>query len=346
MMGGLRTTAMGILPHRDVERALELSLSLDIPFLPQLPNASFYEDMYVQTSGNFPGIVLDSEREKILFSLKKFREELERYFEMMEDEDLFKLRPPYSIIYPRFLELDLSGFYAVRGQVTGPVSFGFRVCDEEGKPIIYHDDVREILFDFIRRKVNVMLRELRERNERAFVWIDEPGLGWVFSAFSGYNDAQAREDLREFFSGVEGLKGLHLCAEVNLPWLLDLGLDILSFDAYQLGEMPAEYARAAGEFLQRGGIIVWGIVPTEPALIEREDANSLALRLLGYWRRISEEAGLSLSEIAERSLLAPARCCVRATEPSSSALTPEEAVERAFSVLGELSSSLEAQLAE
>ncbi len=47
-----QTTAMGIMPHTDVKRALSLALSLDIPFCPQLPNISFYEDMYVQTSQN------------------------------------------------------------------------------------------------------------------------------------------------------------------------------------------------------------------------------------------------------------------------------------------------------
>ena len=54
-----KTTAMGIMPHTNVEKALELVLSLDIPFWPQLPNISFYEDMYVQTSQNFPGIAVD-----------------------------------------------------------------------------------------------------------------------------------------------------------------------------------------------------------------------------------------------------------------------------------------------
>ena len=35
--GNCQTTAMGIMPHTDVEKALELSLSLDIPYWPQLP---------------------------------------------------------------------------------------------------------------------------------------------------------------------------------------------------------------------------------------------------------------------------------------------------------------------
>ena len=50
---------MSVMPHTDIEKALELALGLDIPFWPQLPNVSFYEDMYAQTSESFPGVVID-----------------------------------------------------------------------------------------------------------------------------------------------------------------------------------------------------------------------------------------------------------------------------------------------
>ncbi len=39
----LLTTAMAVTPHRDVGRALELSLSIDVPYWPQLPQVSYYE---------------------------------------------------------------------------------------------------------------------------------------------------------------------------------------------------------------------------------------------------------------------------------------------------------------
>ena len=45
-----QTTAMGIMPHKDIDRALELAITLDIPFWPQLPKVNLYEDMYVQVS--------------------------------------------------------------------------------------------------------------------------------------------------------------------------------------------------------------------------------------------------------------------------------------------------------
>ena len=66
--GNLLTTAMAVMPHTDVRRALDAALSLDIPFWPQLPNYSYYEDMYVQASEHFPGICLDLQNRKLSFS--------------------------------------------------------------------------------------------------------------------------------------------------------------------------------------------------------------------------------------------------------------------------------------
>ena len=66
--GNLLTTAMAVMPHTDVRRALDPALSLDTPFWPQLPNYSYYEDMYVQASEHFPGICLDLQNRKLSFS--------------------------------------------------------------------------------------------------------------------------------------------------------------------------------------------------------------------------------------------------------------------------------------
>ena len=224
-----QTTAMGIMPHTSIERALELALSLDVPFWPQLPKLSFYEDMYVQASENFPGIVVDLDNQKLSLDTARFTEELASYSQQMAQPETFALSADYSAVYRRFLEKNLEGYPAIRGQLTGPVSFGFKVVDEDTRPIIYHDGIRTILFDFIQRKLNHQYQELRGKNRNAFVWLDEPGLGWVFSGLTGYNDIQAKEDYQHFLEGLEGPRALHLCANVNLPYLLSLGVEILSF---------------------------------------------------------------------------------------------------------------------
>src|SRR3972149_9029983 len=146
---------MGIMPHRDVEQAIALALSLDIPFWPQLPNVSFFEDMYVQASEHFPGIIVDTTNRKLRFDSARFQEELADYATKIAEAETFTLSADYSAVYHRFLSHDLRDHPAIRGQVIGPVSFGFRVTDEANRPVIYDDEVRGLLFDFIQRKVNV-----------------------------------------------------------------------------------------------------------------------------------------------------------------------------------------------
>lgn len=306
-----RTTAMGIMPHRDVAAAIDLALTLDVPFWPQLPSVSYFEDMYAQASEGFPGIVVDERREAIWFDSFRFEADLAVYAEVCDSPATFTMSNAYSVTYRQFLRRDLSAFSAIRGQVTGPVSFGFRVVDENRRPIIYDDSIRAVLFEFIQRKVNRQYQELSAVNAGAFVWLDEPGLGWVFNAMSGYPDGAARQDYTDFLAGIEGPKALHLCADINLPYLCSLPLDVLSCDVYQVGPMPGEYARAVGEFMARGGAISWGLIPTDSANRSRETVDSLTGRLLAMWRKVSKHSGLAEEEVARQSLLAPARCCLK-----------------------------------
>lgn len=351
---GCKTTAMGIMPHTDVERALNLALSLDIPFFPQLPNISFYEDMYVQTSQNFPGIVVDPQNKRISFDNARFEKELGDYSQRMADSETFALSQSYSVAYHRFLAENLRDYAAVRGQVTGPVSFGFRVTDENSRPIIYNEGVRALLFDFIQRKANFQYQQLKKRNQNAFVWLDEPGLGWVFSGLSGYHDIQARQDYHSFLTSFDGPRALHLCASINLPYLLGLGVELLSFDAYQMELMPKGYASAVADFIRGGGIISWGIVPTDSGNLTKETPETLARLLSSYWEVVSLNTGLPAKQIAEQALIAPARCCLKnigrvganddtitdETRRNPDLTVEEQLVEQAFDYLRALSEIL------
>ncbi|MBI4319821.1 MAG: hypothetical protein HY675_15130 [Chloroflexi bacterium] len=350
-----RTTAMGIMPHASVDRAISLALELDMPFWPQLPNVSYFEDMYAQASEHFPGIVVDEKRGTLSFDTARFAQDLEQYAQVCDLEETFELSLDYSATFHAFLARDLGRCAAIRGQVIGPVSFGFRVTDETRRPVIYNDEVRPLLFEFLQKKANRQYAQLLTRNPNAFVWLDEPGLAWVFSALSGYGDDVAREEYRRFFAGIQGPKALHLCADVNLPYLLDLGTDIVSFDVYQIGGMPGKYAAAVGRFIQRGGVVSWGLVPTDSVNQGRETPETLVERLEGIWRKVAEHGGVPPTAIAEKSLLAPARCCLKnvgrvgaaedaacTMRPDGSTSTDEERlVETAFGYLKIISCDLQ-----
>jgi len=322
---------MGIMPHQDVQRALDIALSLDIPFWPQLPRVSYFEDMYVQALENFPGVRIDPVHQKIDFNRSRFDEELPSYFEKIEEPRTFQLTEAFSLVYHRFLERDLSPYAAIRGQMISPISLGLKIVDEDLKPINYHDEVREVLFDFIQRKVNQQFRELRERNPNAFVWVDDPGLALIFNALSGYNEFRAKTDFDRFLEGLEGPKGVHLCAKPDWDFLLKSSLDILSFDSFNCGVLIVNYP-SLKEFIDRGGVISWGIVPTYTELLEKETTDSLMKKLESLWEGLSRK-GMDRGRLLHQSLLAPATCNL---------LNPdkEKTVEKAFEVLRDLSKAI------
>jgi len=330
--GNLLTTAMAVMPHKDVSRALQVALSLDIPYWPQLPKVSYYEDMYVQASEHFPGVVLDLEKRTLRFSMEKFIGDFEETMRHFDDPEYFDISETYSVVYRRFLQLDLSGQMAIRGQLEGPISFGMNVLDQDGRPILFDDSVRPFLLEVLAKRANIQLVRLKKKNANAFMYIDEPGLQFLFSAMSGYSDQAARGDLEKFFSLIERPRGVHLCGNPDWDFLLALDLDILSLDVYTNGEVFASYARSIGKFLGRGGIISWGIVPTNFEPFEKESLDSLEQMLTEVWTTLHKK-GIDLEFLLSRSLLSPATCCL--VNPDA-----EKTVEKAFQTVKDLSARL------
>jgi len=115
------------------------------------------------------------------------------------------------------------------------------------------------------------------------LFIDEPALaGLGSSAFLSVSLDELGQELNEIIGAAQaagGLVGIHVCANTDWEFLLATSLDIVSFDAYGFFDKLAACKDAVYAFLERGGIIAWGIVPTsEKEYIERETAESLLAR--------------------------------------------------------------------
>lgn len=335
------TTAMGILPHLHPQAALDLAFSLDVPFWPQLPNIGFSEDTYVQTALRFPGVIADHQRQVLRFDEDSFTADLPQYLEHDEDSDLFALMPGDSLTYGLFLERlqagAASGKKAVRGQFMGPISLCLKITDREKKPVIYRDEVRELLVRHVAAKVNRHLRDLRRLHPHAFVWVDEPGLELLFTGITGYPAERARADLDLFLSLLEGPRGIHLCGNPDWDFLLYSGIDLLSFNAYGNSEVIGGYAPGIAALLERGGSIAWGLVPTNYADAEKEDLLSLLNKTTSLWEGLMER-GVRAELLFGRSLITPATCCL--VNPDLTAT-----VERSFRLVTEISRELQRRFA-
>ena len=330
--GNLLTTAMAVMPHTNVDRALDAALSLDIPFWPQLPNYSYYEDMYVQASENFPGILLDLEKRTLRFSLDRFIEEFEESQSHFDDPSYYDIGPTFSAVYHRFLELDLSHRPAIRGQLEGPISFGFNILDQDERPILFDDNIRPFMMEFMAKRINVQLKRLIKRNANAFMFVDEPGLQFLFSAMSGYDDRRAKKDMDDFFAMIDRPRGIHLCGNPDWDFLLNTDLDVLSLDVFTNGEIFSSYVDSIKRYLKRGGIIVWGIVPTGFEDFSKSNIPALGKQLENIWDYLFQKS-IDLDLMLNQSLLSPATCCL--INPDK-----DKTVEKAFAMINELSQYL------
>jgi len=127
-------------------------------------------------------------------------------------------------------------------------------------------------------------------------------------------------------------RGIHLCGNPDWDFLLGLEMDILSLDVYSNGEVFTSYANSIKRFLQRGGVIVWGIVPTNFEPFEEENNSSLEKRLEEIWQILGHK-GIDQDFLLSRSLLSPATCCL--VNPDK-----EKTVEKAFKMISLLSERL------
>ncbi len=284
-------TAIGSFPHQAPEAACELILKYipEIPIWPQLPNAGFREQMEIQYSEGMPNVVVDEARERIYFDTSgDSTSALESFYEnvLAENLDYFQITPEYSRgIYQMEKTLsagDRSAVQFFKCHVTGPLTFGLSKTDEGKRSIYYNEIFRDVVTKGIAMKARWMLNKFKFLECPQICFIDEP----IYTAFgsSTYVSVQ-RSDVVGCLSEVvdaihkEGaLAGTHCCGNTEWTILIDSGVDIISFDAFEYGETIGYYADRISEFLGNGGVLAWGIVPTSEK-IQTQTPQSLVKKL-------------------------------------------------------------------
>ena len=105
-------------------------------------------------------------------------------------------------------------------------------------------------------KAVMICRSLQLANVTPIIFLDEPGLG--LGAFS----SAPLELVRHTASEAGALVGLHCCAQTRWAELLALDFDVISLDARLSLDALLEDRRAWLSFLERGGTLCLGIIPT------------------------------------------------------------------------------------
>jgi len=313
-------TAIGSLPHQDVERACEIVLESfpKIPAWPQLPRLNLRENMYIQASEGMPCLVLDEGKGMVYFQTKgDISGELEKFYEkIIEDKvDNFKIGLDYAAGFYSFMELlrkniskrEVSaGILALKGQLIGPISFGLTVTDENRKSILYHEQIVDAVVKTCGMKARWEIRRMKEVFPQTIIFIDEPYLSSFGSAFVSVGRDEVVNYLNQVIDSIKlegAVAGIHCCGNTDWSILMDTKVDIISFDAYNYLETISLYPEKLKGFLNKGGQLAWGIVPASSKAMG-EEVEGLNKRFEDGVRLLVSK-GIRRESVLENLLITP-----------------------------------------
>ena len=329
---GCLPTAIGSMPHANPDEACSIIMKClpDIPAWPQLPMRSPEENMVIQFSEGFPGIVIKGDKIHIEPSAD-FDSELEQIYIDCEQGNAHKygISTEYAAGLYAFLS-KATGSKIVKGQVTGPVTWGLTVTRQDGLGILYDDTLAETAAKFLRLKASWQENILREISPNTIIFVDEPYLVSLGSVFTPIPEEKVPVLLEEVFRGIKGIKGLHCCGNTNWSVLLDTEIDILSFDAYNYTSSLNTHSDKVKSFLERGGSIAWGIVPNEEEALAKESLSSLRDRLEEAMAPFTRD-GVKFRQLIAQGLITPS-CGLESLSP--------EVASRALELTAKLSHDL------
>jgi len=311
---GLLPTGIGSLPHTDAEEAIRLVFSKlpEIPFWPQLPKRSARENMYAQYASNLPCARWDEATGSVWFEVgDNTSGELARFYEaaLAGELDRFAFADDEAVGFSKFLalapKLISNQTRAIKGQVTGPVSFGLSVTDQNKRAVIYNDELFDAIVDGLALKAKWQTKELSRLGLPVVMFFDEPYLVSIGSAFTSLDTDKVKEHLRKVVEAAReqgAITGVHCCANTDWSLLLDLPIDILSLDAFEYFDHLLLYRDQLKGFFERGGTIALGIVPTSERVFE-VDYEILTHKASEEIVELSEIYG---GDVSERTLITPA----------------------------------------
>jgi len=321
-------TAIGSMPHQDIDAAIALikDTLYSGPHWPQLPKLGREETFVRQYLAPLLRLgMLDTGKAGASFFCNErndWLQKMERFYSLYLDCDLEGVQKEDSLSNFAFPRGVATGFYKfleeewgklsrkplfLKGQLSGPLSIGLQVNDENGVPAFYRDDLRDVITKTLALNARNQVHLLKKFSLPVVIFIDEPQLlSFGQSAYVALSREGISKSIGEVVAAInaEGAyAGVHCCSGIDWSIIFELPLQIVSFDAYDYFESLLVYSEAIDAFLKNGGCLAWGLVPTSEA-IEKENALSLKERFFEGIARLARR-GVSPELLSRQYLLTP-----------------------------------------
>lgn len=313
---------IGSLPLKNHDEASKLVLRYtpEIPVWVQLPVYK-NEGMVAQFLPGFPGLTVSGEKIFINSAGDDFDSDLLAFYE----DYMAVTEGGKDLSTSRFAlnEETAGGFFrllknvrelpsppaAVKGQVTGPITFSTGLKDQDGRSVFYDEQLRDAVVKHLAMKAQWQVQQLSDFRRPVIIFFDEPALaGFGSSEFISITREEITACLNEVFEAVQqagGLAGIHVCANTDWSMILESSVDIVNFDAYSYFDRFIIYPDPIIKFFGSGRILAWGMVPTLNADdIEKESIPSLVASWEEKYQKV-EALGIKQNDILKQSLITP-----------------------------------------
>ena len=130
------------------------------------------------------------------------------------------------------------------------------------------------------------------------------------------------------------IAGVHCCGNTEWSILMDAGVDLVNFDAFDFGDSIALYPQAVKAHLRADKGLAWGVVPTNSAKIQGQTVESLIAKFDSGVDNLVKAAGIDRELVLRQAMITPS--CGTGSLPVADA-------ELVFKLLGETSQALRAR---
>ena len=277
-------TGIGSLPFLDPVEAVAFvaAHSPQIPFWPQLPQRDQRETSIAQVCAPFAALL---QLRAAGWGYTIPAAQLIPFLQRVRHASV-ALPASHAAGWHTFQQACAAGRFAaavaLKGQVVGPLTLAWSLWYEE-QPLCCSDTALRALQAYLIRHVQWQIAQLRRWGLPVLVLLDEPCLALI-APHTPHGDRQIAV-LRATVAALRQphvLIGIHTCANLGDPNLLDVLFaaqpDLISFDADQGVELFGQHPQTV-PFLQAGGYVAYGLIPTWRDL-HALDLNHLLLRWL------------------------------------------------------------------
>lgn len=293
-------TGIGSLPCVSIAEAIRAvaELSPEVPFWPQLPQRSEQESIVGQGVGIVENLI---ERRDDGYGYQVKEGQLDSLLEVLHRSD-GELLPSNAAAFGAFEEALSSGAHrsalAVKGQIEGPITLAAYLF-HKGKSFLADPVLFGAIAFHISQMINWQIDRLKSAGLPVLMFVDEPALCLDGSPANSVSEEQRLNALAASLDGARirgAYAGLHCCAARPFERMCRVRPDIISFDAHEGLELFFQDWHAL-DFMQQGGTVAYGIVPTR-AGVNAADAATIFLR----WLRAASSAG-DPQKFAQRAMI-------------------------------------------